>query len=162
MLTGILAARNVAGEAHDIWGVNLDDEYHEAGGGAGDRLTPGVARDRSLEEVLAAAFARYDPLALGAAVGVVFGVGLFLATALALLQEPGDPGRVLSLLGQYLAGYDVSWVGAGIGLLGAGIGGFVFGWLIARTINGLIGWEESILRRQILARTLDPLEAMPQ
>ena len=162
MLTGILAARNVAGEAHDVWGINLDDEYHEAGGGAGDRLTPGVARDRTLEEVLAAAFARYDPVALGAAVGVVFGVGLFLATAIALLHEPGDPGRVLSLLGEYLAGYEVSWMGAGIGLLGAGIGGFAFGWLVARTINGLIGWEESLLRRQILARTLDPLEAMPQ
>jgi protoporphyrinogen oxidase len=162
MLTGILAARNVAGEAHDIWGVNLDDEYHEAGGGAGDRQTPGAARGRTLEQVLAAAFARYDPLALGAAVGVVFGVGLFLATALAILHEPGDAGRVLPLLGQYLMGYEVSWAGAGIGLLGAGIGGFVFGWLIARTINGLIGWEESLLRRQILAHTLDPLEAMPE
>jgi len=161
MLTGILAARNVAGEDHDIWSVNVDEEYHEAAA-ASDRLTPATARERSLEEVLAAAFARYDPLALGAAVGIVLGLGLFLATAIALLAEPGDPGRVLSLLGQYLLGYEVSWAGAGIGLLGAGIGGFAFGWLLARAINGLIGWQELLLRRQIVARTLDPLEAMPR
>ncbi|MGH7565819.1 MAG: NAD(P)/FAD-dependent oxidoreductase [Gemmatimonadota bacterium] len=159
MLTGILAARNVAGEDHDIWSVNVDEEYHEEGA-ARDRLTPAAAHERSLEEVLAAAFARYDPFALGAAVGVVLGVGLFLATAIALLAEPGDPGRVLSLLGQYLLGYEVSWAGAGIGLVVAGIGGFAFGWLLARAINGLIGWEELLLRRQIIARTLDPLDAV--
>ena len=52
--------------------------------------------------------------------------------------------------------------GAGIGLLGAGMGGFVFGWLLARMINGLIGWEELLLRRQIVSTTIDPLEASPQ
>jgi protoporphyrinogen oxidase len=168
MLTGILAARNVAGEEHDVWAVNVEDEYHEEGGGGsdapegGDRRTPEAARERSLEDVLAAAFARYDPLALGAAVGIVAGVGLFLATALVLLRAPGDPGRVLSLLGQYLAGYEVSWAGAAIGLLGAGAAGFAFGWLLAWMINGLIGWEELLLRRHIIARTIDPLEAMPR
>jgi hypothetical protein len=169
MLTGILAARNVAGEEHDVWAVNLEAEYHEepAAGdrgtlAGGDRLTPAAARERTLEEVLAAAFARYDPLALGAAVGIVSGVGLFLATALVLLQAPGDQGGMLALLGQYLLGYEVSWAGAASGLIGAGIGGFAFGWLIARTINALIGWEELLLRRQIVARTIDPLEAMPR
>ena len=161
MLTGILAARNVAGARHDIWSVNVEEEYHE-GAPAGERLTPAAARGRTLEEVLAAAFARYDPLALGAAVGLVLGAGLFLATAMAMLRGPGDAGRILSLIGQYLVGYEVSWAGAVVGLLGAGIGGFAFGWLLARAINGLIGWEELLLRRQIVARTVDPLEAMPQ
>ena len=161
MLTGILAARNVAGARHDIWSVNVEEEYHE-GAPAGERLTPAAARGRTLEEVLAAAFARYDPLALGAAVGLVLGAGLFLATAIAMLRGPGDAGRILSLIGQYLVGYEVSWAGAVVGLLGAGIGGFAFGWLLARAINGLIGWEELLLRRQIVARTVDPLEAMPQ
>ncbi|MDD2853654.1 MAG: NAD(P)/FAD-dependent oxidoreductase [Desulfuromonadaceae bacterium] len=31
MLTGILAARTVLGEVHDLWAVNTDDEYHEGG-----------------------------------------------------------------------------------------------------------------------------------
>ena len=29
MLTAILAVRNILGEAHDVWAVNQDDEYHE-------------------------------------------------------------------------------------------------------------------------------------
>ena len=160
MLTGILAARNVAGESHDVWAVNVDDEYHEAREG-GDRLTPAAARGRTLEEVLAAEFARYDPVALGGAVGIVGGLGVFLATSMAIVVEPGDPGQVLSLLGQYLIGYEVSWLGAAVGLLGAGTAGFAFGAALAGAINLLIGWHEGLLRRQIEELTVDPLEAMP-
>ena len=29
MMTGVLAARNINGEANDIWSVNVDEEYHE-------------------------------------------------------------------------------------------------------------------------------------
>jgi len=31
IVTGILAARNVLGEDHDVWSVNSDAEYHESG-----------------------------------------------------------------------------------------------------------------------------------
>ncbi|HYO80534.1 MAG TPA: hypothetical protein VES20_03965, partial [Bryobacteraceae bacterium] len=31
MLTAILAARNIAGASYDLWQVNADEEYHEAG-----------------------------------------------------------------------------------------------------------------------------------
>jgi hypothetical protein len=34
MLTGLLAARNLFGECHDLWSVNADDEYHEMQTGA--------------------------------------------------------------------------------------------------------------------------------
>jgi len=30
MLTGLLAARNVLGEAHDLWSVNTESDYHES------------------------------------------------------------------------------------------------------------------------------------
>jgi protoporphyrinogen oxidase len=30
MLTALLAAKNVLGEHHDVWGVNTEDEYHES------------------------------------------------------------------------------------------------------------------------------------
>jgi protoporphyrinogen oxidase len=163
MLTGILAARNIDGERHDVWSVNVEEEYHEGGGApASDRLTPAAARGRTLEEVLAAAFARYDARALGAAVGLILGAGLFLVTAIEILRGSGGAGSELTLIGQYLLGYEVSWAGAGVGLIGAGLGGFLFGWLLAKAINGLIGWEELLLRRQIMARTVDPLEAMPR
>lgn len=29
MMTGVLAARNIAGERNDLWSVNVDEEYHE-------------------------------------------------------------------------------------------------------------------------------------
>ncbi|MGZ8247399.1 hypothetical protein, partial [Methylomagnum sp.] len=45
MLTGLYAARNVLGEALDVWSVNTGASYHEEGEGAsnglsGDRLVP--------------------------------------------------------------------------------------------------------------------------
>ncbi|MGH7230652.1 MAG: hypothetical protein ACREJU_04750, partial [Nitrospiraceae bacterium] len=44
MLTGIYAARNLAGERLDVWSVNTEKEYHEEGrvarSNAGDRLVP--------------------------------------------------------------------------------------------------------------------------
>ncbi len=29
MMTAMLAVRNIAGENHDLWSVNVDEEYHE-------------------------------------------------------------------------------------------------------------------------------------
>jgi len=44
MLTGVYAARNIVGEQHDIWSVNTERVYYEAGQGAqevtGHRLVP--------------------------------------------------------------------------------------------------------------------------
>jgi protoporphyrinogen oxidase len=44
MMTGVLAAENLCGGMHDIWDVNVDDEYHEEQVGknrsSGDRLVP--------------------------------------------------------------------------------------------------------------------------
>jgi protoporphyrinogen oxidase len=41
MLTGVYAARNLAGERHDVWAVNTDLTYHEeADAPSGDRLVP--------------------------------------------------------------------------------------------------------------------------
>lgn len=170
MLTGIYAAHNVAGQSYDVWSVNVEDEYHESGstpstprdavdGKPTERLVPELMPDRTLEDLLRAAFARYDPLALAVAVGTVCGVGLFAATALVLLRGGGDPGQPLSLVGQYLVGYRVTWGGAVKGLLGGGAGGFAFGYALARLINLLIDWHETLLERELeAARMLDPLE----
>ncbi|MCW5969343.1 MAG: NAD(P)/FAD-dependent oxidoreductase [Blastocatellales bacterium] len=41
MLTGVYAARNLAGERHDVWAVNTEMEYHEETDATkGDRLHP--------------------------------------------------------------------------------------------------------------------------
>ena len=94
-------------------------------------------RDDVDVEVLARAFAPLDRAALGLATGLVFGAGLFLATAILLLQaEDGDRiGPTLSLLGHYFPGYRASWPGAGLGFLYGGAAGFLAGWVFAAVKN---------------------------
>jgi hypothetical protein len=163
MVTALHAVRNLADARYDVWDVNVEQDYHETvrapAPGAGDRLAPGAAVRGVDEEMVRAAFARYDPLALGGALGVVAAAALFLATAIPLLRGADHVAPELSLLGQYLLGYRPSWSGAGLGLAGGGILGFLFGWVLARTINAVIGWHESFYRREVeLARSLEALE----
>ncbi len=102
------------------------------------------------------AFARFDPVALGTAVGSIAGVGLFLATLVLLLRGGKVVGPMLSLLGNYIIGYKVTWAGAFVGLFETAIFGFVFGYLLAQVINLAIGFHESnFLRRAEAARILE-------
>ena len=83
------------------------------------------------------------------------GLGLFLATAVLLLRGGEPMGPRLSLLGNYFLGYEVSWAGAWLGLAEAGVLGAAFGWVLARTLNLVIGME-----RRALVRRVDALRAM--
>lgn len=168
MLTGVYAARNVTGEQHDVWAVNTEKEYLEEGQTAtlshGDRLVPvpvtvpvqGIVAE--LDEVIESAFARLDPLALGAAVGLVSAVGLLLATAILLIKGGAHVGPTLSLLGNYLPGFEATWTGAVLGCLEAGMAGFGFGYFGAWLANGVteayamfVRWRgESDDRRHLL------------
>jgi protoporphyrinogen oxidase len=165
MMTGVLAARNVVGAEHDIWAVNVERDYHEqlrepaqrpaAEAAAGERLVPRRVGALSLERQLARAFGRYDPLALGGALGIIAGAVLWLATALIVVFTPqGQPvGPNLSLLGNYFLGYSASWGGAFVGLAEAAVGGFVGGWLLAQVINRLTAAELRRLLRRIERRS---------
>ena len=71
------------------------------------------------ELIARAAFARLDVVALAVAMGCVFALGLWFATAMLLMKDtpPGVPiGPHLALLANFLPGYRVSWIGS---LLGA-------------------------------------------
>jgi hypothetical protein len=159
MMTGLYAARNVAGSSYDVWSVNVEGEYqeeirtpHET-----ERLVPRAASLAVDAELVRSVFARYDPLALGGALALVVGLGLFAATLWLLLGGGEAGGPTLSLLGSYLIGYRVSWPGAWLGLLQGGLLGFLFGNLLARLINLVVGWHEAaFLRRLALLRALDP------
>jgi protoporphyrinogen oxidase len=160
MLTGMLAAENfVSGSAHDIWDVNVEAEYHEEARQdrsiGGDPLVPGQAPPETLEDAMRRAFARYDPNALGAAIGSVAGLGLFLATAFLLLRGGEVVGPNLSLLGNYFLGFEVSWPGAFLGLAEAGLLGGAAGFVLGHLLNGAIGIEERSLQRRV-----DALSAM--
>lgn len=158
MLTALYAARNIDGANYDVWAVNVEAEYHEEAK-TDERITPTRVVGRTLEEVLADAFARYDAVALGAAIGIVTGGGLLLATLWALLVGGGEQD-LLGLLGSYLIGYRVSLGGALFGALATGVGGLGFGYVLGRAINALIQWEKLLLIRRLQgARTMDPLEA---
>ncbi len=147
MLTGVYAAGNIVGERHDVWAVNTEKEYHEEEHGtrpnAGDRLVPrrvsvpvGEAIGESEDKVIEVAFAKIDPLAFGMAVGVVSGIVIFMASAMLVLRGGPVVGPTLSLFGNYLFGFEVTWVGAVMGLLEGGVLGFAVGALAA----GLRNW----------------------
>ena len=163
MLTGVYAARNIVGEKHDVWSVNTEQAYHEAGQVAhevkGSRLVPSrvtppkTETPRLPDTVLQAAFARLDTLALGIAMGTISGVGLFLATAVLLLhRDAAVVGPHLSLLGHYLWGFQATWTGALTGLLEAGVGGFLSGYLSASLRNWSMTAYALVVQRRAAAK----------
>jgi protoporphyrinogen oxidase len=164
MLAGLYAARCVAGEELDLWSINEDRSFHEEVRGEEadrrrvlDRLVPSRAA-ADLESVLEDAFSLYDEVALGGAVGIAASLGLAVATAALLLGQGQEFVPMLSLLGQYLFGYEVSWPGLLVGAVEAGLGGFGLGWITARLINLLVSGFEMGLERRLAAMTT--LEAM--
>jgi protoporphyrinogen oxidase len=153
MLTGLYAARNLVGEQHDVWAVNVDSEYHEEI--TPDRRRPALVgaatepreEDLELVNVLRAAFAKLDAVALGLAVGIICGAGLFFSTAVLLLKGGDVVGPKLALLQHYLLGYRVTWTGALVGLIEAAVVGFAIGWVCAWLHNTLINGYIFLIRR---------------
>ena len=100
---------------------------------------------------------RVDKTALGFAVGVMAGGGLFLLTAVHVVLAVD--GLNLPLLNQYFAGYTVSWPGAFIGLMWGGFVGFVAGWLLGFVHNFTMSFWVFIVRtRNDLSRTRNFLD----
>jgi hypothetical protein len=91
-----------------------------------------VASERLL---LSRAFARLDPLAMGAAVGLVSGPLLSIATAVLLLQGGTYVGVHLGRLAYYLPGYSVTWPGVLVGLFDGAVVGGVLGVALALLWN---------------------------
>ena len=155
MLAGVYAARNLAGARYDVWSVNVDSEYHEELRAAAthDRLVPTplsarAAETLSPEQIVDVAFARLDPVGLGAAFGAVGALLVLCATALALVSSDPDVAARLSLLSQYLVGYRVTWAHAWIGAAEAAAGGFAVGYAAARLRNRALVAYAALLRRR--------------
>jgi protoporphyrinogen oxidase len=148
MLTAVYAARNLCGAEYDLWDVNVEGEYHEETRSArrGDQLVPQATQLEPLA-LLRAAFARYDPYALGCALSVALGVGLLYLVTPLLVQ--GGGGSKLLLLRNYLFGFDATWTGAALGVFETILGGFLLGFVMAHAINYVIGWHERRLLRRL-------------
>jgi protoporphyrinogen oxidase len=167
MLTAVYAARNIAGERNDVWSVNTEMEYHEevrsetapaakSRGAMGDRLTPTrvsvraptEVSDSIADELIEVTFARLDPVALGVAVGVVAGLGFFLAVTSLLLKGWEMISPNLAVLRHYFIGFSPTWGGALVGLVEAVAFGFILGFLVAGLRNwGLAGYAVLLKRR---------------
>jgi hypothetical protein len=72
--------------------------------------------------------------ALGLAVGIVGGLGIFVATILDVVR---DKGGTLVAIQSFFLGYEISYGGAFIGLIWGFIYGFICGALIAWLYNML-------------------------
>ena len=77
--------------------------------------------------------------AWGIAIGLLLGLGIFLATALLVVKGGPTVGPHLGLIGQYLPGYRVTWGGAFIG--------FIYLFVIGYAIGRIIGWVYNSLAR---------------
>lgn len=75
--------------------------------------------------------------AWGVALGLVFGIGLFVATMILVIRGGSTIGPHLGLLGVFLPGYSVSAGGAFIGFMYLFVIGYLIGWIIGSVYNAL-------------------------
>src|SRR5574341_1243790 len=117
-----------------------------------------ASRTPEIPESLALAFAPLHKRAFGMAIGIAFGLVVFLLTAVALLRPP-QPGFSLDLLAQYFAGYTVPWQGALVGTAWGFVAGFVGGWFFAFCRNFVLAtWLFIARTRAELSATRDFLD----
>lgn len=107
---------------------------------------------------LALAFAPIHKSALGAAVGLTSGALVAGVTVFHVLVRPAA-GPDIGILSQYFYGYDVSWIGALVGLLWGMATGFVMGWFLAFVRNLIVTVSVFAIRTKAeLAQTADFLD----
>jgi hypothetical protein len=116
-----------------------------------------LAQSAELPVPVALVLARLDPLALGVAIGVVWGLIVWSATAILLLRGGEKVGSNLVLLKQYFLGYTVSWTGAIVGFLYAAFLGFITGCAFALLRNLLVYFYLRGIRNQRRRESLNDL-----
>jgi len=87
---------------------------------------------------LARAVSRLNARAWGIATGLLFGLGLFIATLVLVIKGGPNPGPHLSLLRIYFPGYRVTFLGAIVGFVYAFVVGYALGRLIGTVYNRLV------------------------
>src|SRR5688572_25803440 len=85
------------------------------------------------------AMLRLNGRAWGIAIGLLFGLGLFVATNVLVIRGGPQVGPHLSLLSIYLPGYSVTFLGSVIGFVYLFVIGYAVGRLIGAAYNKMIG-----------------------
>ena len=73
MLTAMLSAENILGANHDLWTINVEQEYQE-------EMSIEPSEEAALDKLLPGVFSRMDKIGLATAVGSVCGLLIFFAT----------------------------------------------------------------------------------
>jgi hypothetical protein len=89
------------------------------------------------ETELQSTLLRMNARAWGIATGLLLGLGLFIATNILVLKGGPVVGPHLGLLGVYLPGYTVTFVGSLIGFVYSFVIGYAFGRLVAGIYNSV-------------------------
>jgi hypothetical protein len=108
---------------------------------AADFIEP--KRGISEEEIIRQAVVRLNGHILGFVIGVVGALMIFAATNWLVLKGGEEVGPHMALLGQFLIGYSVTFVGSLIGAVYVFIAGYLCGLFIALVYN----WVVSLRRR---------------
>ncbi len=85
---------------------------------------------REEQQIVASVITQAHEQSWGIAVGLLFGLGLLVATVVLVVKGGDEVGPHLSLLGAYFPGYSVTYVGSLVGFVYM----FVIGYGIGRSV----------------------------
>ena len=89
----------------------------------------------ALERMVLARALRLNATVQGIVTGMVAGLAVFVATNWLVLKGGPVVGPHLALLGQFLIGYHVTFVGSLIGFVYGFVGGYIVGYAVGRVYN---------------------------
>jgi hypothetical protein len=87
------------------------------------------------EEMMEKVVARLNAKLMGTVLGLLMGIGLFLATNFLILKGGPRVGLHLGLLGQFFPGYRVTFLGSLVGFFYAFVVGYIIGAVIGAVYN---------------------------
>ena len=96
----------------------------------------------SLEKIVLTKLVRLNGIVSGLVTGIIAGVGLFIVTNWLVIKGGEAVGPHLALLGQFLYGYSVTFLGSLIGLVYGLAIGFVVGYAVALLYNWFLNLQE--------------------
>jgi hypothetical protein len=106
-----------------------------------------VETKRTLESLVSVRLMRLNATVQGVVLGLIAGLGIFIATNWLIIKGGPVVGPHLALLGQFFIGYRVTFVGSLIGFAYGFVLGFCVGYGVASVYNRLAdirqrhGWK---------------------